>query len=182
MLTQQHLPQATRSEIDKTWGRSTLFSTSRALSNLPAEIEKVVEVNVGPLSGADSPGPLETTGKGVVLTSTCLVLEGLAQTRIGVAGALQGAWSRPIRAGTMHLAESVATTNQCNRLTIVETHVAENVANVLGAGSWVGWSINWATWVDVDETDSGLTKRVLALAFFRARGDGLLLGAWAEGQ
>lgn len=107
-----------------------LFIATRACSDLPAETQKVLEVQVRPLSGLRGPGTLEATGEGVVACSSVFSLEHLAHAWVGVAGAFQGTWPGAIGACTVHLAECMATADECNLLSDVKAHVPEDVLDV----------------------------------------------------
>ncbi|KAI6771621.1 hypothetical protein HG531_009246 [Fusarium graminearum] len=138
-----------------------LVGASRALCELPLELEEVLEVVVAPLDGSACPCDFDTRG-GCVGALATLVAVGPAETLLG-------------KVGGLGLGADVG-----NGLFVVHGHAAEGLADVMGGGDGVGVAIRALcllsamirsigkgkkhTRVNIDETVVGSSQRLLEIS------------------
>src|SRR5262245_5332828 len=143
--------------------RLPLLRTGRALRQLPFVFEQVLEEQVTPLRRRLRPGDFRAAGNGVsadagavfALPAEALILKGAAF------------WLRTDQrrvARAVRLAETVATSDQCDGLFVVHGHAEECLANVLGRRDRVRIAI-WTFRIDVDQAHLHGAEWLRKLAF-----------------
>ena len=130
-----------------------LVRTAGALGELPLKLVEVLEVLVGPLRRFGGPSDFEAAGDGVA-GDAGLVGAAPAEALVLDGGAFGLLVEMAAGAGTVGLAEGVATGDERDGFCVVHGHAAEGDADVLGGSGGVGHSFG-AFRVDIDEAHGG---------------------------
>ncbi len=136
---------------------------ARATSCLPLEIEEILQVERGPLSGGLRPGAFEAAGHGVLsIALTALVLPAKTLLFQGCAARLHAHAVLGIVCA-MHLAKCMTAGGQCNRFLVIHRHATERDADVRGGGQRVRITLRTFR-IHINETHVSGAQRTLQLA------------------